>query len=162
MDAIDLLEKQHRSVEELFDRFGETEDPKERLQLFERIADALAVHAEIEEQVFYPATKGSRTESDLREAVEEHLQMKRLIADLLELSPEDPQFEAKMTVLEEEVSHHVEEEEAELFEKARRMLDSEDLDQIADEMQALADQLREEGTPRRRVPEHIDEAASID
>ena len=87
----------------------------------EEIADALAVHATIEERHFYPAVKEKRTEEILFESVEEHLEIKRAIADLLALEAIDETFEAKVKVLQEDVEHHVEEEENQLFPKVERM-----------------------------------------
>ena len=93
MNAIELLEQQHKQVKKLFEEIEEAESG-EKEELFDEVADALAVHAAIEEQHFYPATKDARTEELLHEAVEEHLAAKRIIADLLEMDPEDPQFDA--------------------------------------------------------------------
>jgi hypothetical protein len=117
MNAIDLLKQQHRDVEDLFEEFeGAGEGAKKtRERLCREISDQLAIHAEIEEKLFYPESKQEATEELLRESVEEHLQMKRMIADLLEGGTEDEQFVAKMTVLKEEVEHHVKEEEEDLF-----------------------------------------------
>lgn len=156
MDAIELLEQQHREVEDLFEAF---EDADDKRAVFEQIADALAVHTEIEEKIFYPATLDSRTEDSLQEAIQEHLQMKRLIADLLSMSPDDPAFAAKVKVLEEEVEHHVEEEENELFPAVRDALDEDRLEVLGEELEALADELEEEQAPRLAVPGQVEEAA---
>lgn len=158
MDAIELLELQHREVEEMFDEY---EDSDDKLAVFERIADALAVHAEIEEKIFYPATHNERTDDELQEAVQEHLQIKRLIADLLRLGPADKSFHAKMNVLREEIEHHVEEEESELFPAVRASFDEDKLATLGEEMEALAEELEEEGEPRQSVPSQIDEASPL-
>ena len=161
MNAIDLLEKQHREVEQLFKKFEKAEGEEEKQSLFEEIGDKLAVHAGIEEKHFYPATKTARTEDELREAVEEHLSVKRIIADLLEMEPSNPQFEPKVLVLKEQVEHHVEEEEEELFPKVKKMLSRDELDDLGTVMEDLAQEL-EAGTPRESVPAETGSAAPLE
>ena len=160
MNAIDLLKQQHDQVEELFEKIENARSGKE--ELFDQIADALAVHAAIEEQHFYPATKDARTEDLLHEAVEEHLAVKRIIADLLEMEPDDPQFEAKIQVLKEQVEHHVEEEEKELFPKVRKMHSRDELEDLGVLMQDTAQELKQRGAPRMQVPKETGTAAPID
>ena len=161
MNAIDLLEKQHREVEQLFKKFEKAEAEEEKQRLFEEIGDKLAVHAGIEEKHFYPATKTARTEDELREAVEEHLSVKRIIADLLEMEPSNPQFEPKVLVLKEQVEHHVEEEEEELFPKVKKMLSRDELDDLGTVMEDLAQEL-EAGAPRESVPAETGSAAPLE
>jgi hemerythrin superfamily protein len=155
-----LLKQQHDQVEELFKKIENAKSGKE--ELFDQIADALAVHSAIEEQHFYPATKDTRTEELLQEAVEEHLAVKRIIADLLEMEPDDPQFEAKIKVLKEQVEHHVEEEEKELFPKVRKMHSKEELEDLGVLMEDTAQELKQRGAPRMQVPKETGTAAPID
>jgi hemerythrin superfamily protein len=98
MNALDLLKEQHEEVSKLFKKFEKLGDDAtaERRELFVMIADRLSAHATIEEQYFYPSIKTEKSEDLLREAVEEHLGVKRIIADLLELEPSDETFAAKM------------------------------------------------------------------
>ncbi len=163
MNAIDLLEQQHREVEELFEEFEEAGDGavKTKERLCGEISDALAIHAEIEEKLFYPESKQANTEEILRESVEEHLAMKRIVADLIESGPDDEQFEAKMKVLKEQVEHHVDEEEKELFPKVRKDLSKDELEDLGDRMETLADRLFEEGEPSKHIPEQTDRPAEI-
>ena len=161
MNAIDLLEKQHREVEQLFKKFEKAEGEEEKQSLFEEIGDKLAIHAGIEEKHFYPATRTARTEDQLREAVEEHLSVKRIIADLLEMEPSNPQFEPKVLVLKEQVEHHVEEEEEELFPKVKKMLSRDELDDLGTVMEDLAQEL-EAGAPRESVPAETGSAAPLE
>jgi len=161
VNAIDLLEQQHREVKTLFKKYEKSEAPAEKRRLFEQIADDLAVHAAIEEKHFYPATKSARTADLLQEAVEEHLQAKRIIADLLEMDAGDAQFDAKMTVLREEIDHHVEEEEKELFPKVEKLLADDELEDLGMVMEDLAEELKEGGSPRKQVPVETGEAAPI-
>jgi hemerythrin superfamily protein len=161
MDAIKMLKKQHREVEALFKELEKAKSAGPRRKTFEKIADALAIHATIEEKHFYPAAKKKQTEDMLLESVEEHLQVKRVIADLLELDANDPTFMAKATVLKEDIQHHVEEEEDELFPKVQKLLDDDELEAVAAAMQETAAELQEEGEPRMSVPSETREAAHI-
>src|SRR5690348_7651469 len=101
MDAIQLLESQHREVEDLFEEIEGSDDNDEKTELFEELADKLAIHATIEEHHFYPAVKDRRTKDILLESLEEHLAMKRILADLMETSPEEDEFDAQIKVLKE-------------------------------------------------------------
>src|SRR4029078_3591768 len=97
---------------------------------------ALAIHSAIEEKHFYPAVKERTTEAILLESVEEHLAIKRVIADLLQLDAGDETFAAKVKVLEDEVAHHVEEEEETLFPRVEQMFDDEALESLGEAVDA--------------------------
>lgn len=161
MNAIALLKHQHREVEALFMQLHKAKTGAPRRSIFEKIADALAVHATIEEKRFYPAVKEKATEEILLESVEEHLAVKRVIADLLRLDAADETFAAKIKVLEDEVSHHVGEEEDELFPRVERMFDDEALESLGEAMEVTQAQLLEAGNPRESVPSEIERAATI-
>jgi hemerythrin superfamily protein len=161
VNAIDLLKQQHREVEKLFKKI-EKAGPDEKEKLFDELADSLAVHAAIEEQHFYPATKDARTEELLQEAVEEHLSVKRIIADLLEMEPDDAHFDAKITVLQEQVEHHVEEEEGELFPEVQKLHSKDELEDLGVLMEQTAEELKEQGAPRMEVPKETGAAAPLD
>jgi hemerythrin superfamily protein len=152
MNAIDMLKQQHREVEALFAQFKKARSAVPQRRIFERIADALAVHATIEEKHFYPSVKKQATEDLLLESLEEHLEIKRVIADLLVLEAKDPTFEAKVTVLMEDVQHHVGEEEKELFPQVQKLFDEETLDAIGEAMEETRDELLENGNPREAIP----------
>jgi hypothetical protein len=159
MDAIGMLKEQHGDVAEMFEQLDEVEG-EEKQELFNHLADALAIHAAIEEAHFYPAVRASRTEDILLESLEEHLAIKRVLADLLDLDFDDAVFDAKLKVLQEEVEHHVEEEEGELFPKVSRLFGKERLAEIGAVMQQMADEL--EGTdPRFQVRHQTGEAAPL-
>jgi hemerythrin superfamily protein len=161
MNAIDMLKTQHRKVEALFSKLEKARDAKKKEQYFIDIADSLAIHASIEEHHFYPGVKARSTEELLLESVEEHLSMKRVLSDLLDLDVSDETFEAKCKVLKDLVEHHVEEEEGQLFPKVSKSVDKADLEDIA---QAMADeqaQLEEKGNAREAVPSETDKAAPI-
>lgn len=161
MNAIDLLKQQHREVEKLFKSI-EKAGPDEKEKLFDELADSLAVHAAIEEQHFYPATKDARTAELLQEAVEEHLSVKRIIADLLEMEPDEAQFDAKIKVLQEQVEHHVEEEEGELFPKVQKLHSKVELEDLGLLMEQTAEELEKQGAPRMEVPKETGAAAPLD
>jgi hemerythrin superfamily protein len=161
MGAIDMLEAQHREVEDLFEELDEAEGKEEKHDVFNQIADKLAVHAAIEEKHFYPSTKAEETAELLEAAVEEHLSVKRLIADLLTQDVDDETFEAKVKVLKEQVEHHVEEEEGEMFPKVKKLLDETTLEALEQEMTATQEELLAKGEPRNQVPAETGEAAPI-
>ena len=163
MNAIDLLKQQHREVEELFEEFEGASEGAERTRerLCQQIGDALAVHATIEEKIFYPESKQEETEEILRESVEEHLAVKRLLADIMQSDLDDPQFEAKMKVVKEQVEHHVQEEEQELFPLISGSCSTEELEDMGNRMQEMAGELEEEGQPRASIPGETDSPARI-
>jgi hemerythrin superfamily protein len=123
MDAITLLEKDHEKVRGLFRKFeGLTErGQKTKQRLADQIRFELIVHTAIEEEIFYPGVE-SHAEEMIAEAIEEHNVVDRLLLEIRELSPEDEQFAAKMTVMMENVEHHAEEEEKELFPTVKRAM----------------------------------------
>jgi hypothetical protein len=156
MKATEMLKKQHRQVSALFKEALGTENAKERRELCDEIAHALEVHTRIEEEIFYPAFReaaGTKKHEELvLEAYEEHHVVKLVLAELPEVDPEDETFEAKITVLKELVEHHVEEEQDEMFPAAEKKLGRERLEELAEQMQALAAQMEgggeEEEQPR--------------
>jgi iron-sulfur cluster repair protein YtfE (RIC family) len=159
-DAIDLLTSQHRSVEQMFGDLGqERPGSAEHRRLFGELADALAVHTTIEEQVFYPAVKRAETEAILEESVEEHLQAKRVLATLLETVP-DGDASAELEELAGLVEEHVIEEEHELFPIVRQLTGAADLRELARRMTELEAELRQ-GEPRAHIPEETEEPAPI-
>jgi hemerythrin superfamily protein len=160
MDAITLLETQHREVESLFEQYAEAKSAAKKKAIFEQLADDLAVHTTIEEKIFYPAAYASETDDLLEEAVQEHLSIKRLLVDLMELTPGDPAFDAKITVMKEQVEHHVEEEEGELFPKVREKLDRVNLEALGGRMQSLFTREMQAGASRN-IADQVDEAPSF-
>jgi hemerythrin superfamily protein len=160
MDAIEMLEEQHRDVEDLFEEL-ESADASDKQDLFDELADQLAVHALIEEMHFYPAVRARRTEEIVLESLEEHLTIKRLLAELLRLDPRNQAFEARLAVLKAEVEHHVTEEEDELFPKVRKVLDKRELVALAEDMGVSQENLLDAGQPRERVWPAVNEAASL-
>jgi hemerythrin superfamily protein len=125
IDPIELLKEDHRNVEKLFKEYEKlVEDDgsyNEKEALAATICAALTVHAQIEEEIFYPAARDILDEEDLiDEAVVEHASAKDLIAQLSDMSPDDDLYDAKVKVLSELIEHHVEEEEDEMFPKVKK------------------------------------------
>lgn len=127
IDAITLLKKDHQTVEKLFKRFEKAGDNATvtKRKVVDDIIRELSIHAEIEEQIFYPAVRAAEVpeaEDMVLEALEEHGVAKWLLHELDGMDPEAERFDAKVTVLIENVRHHVEEEERELFPAVRSVL----------------------------------------
>ena len=161
MNAITMLKHQHREVEALFKQLHKARSGSARRTVFEKVADALAVHSAVEEKHFYPAVKERSTEEILLESLEEHLAIKRVIADLLRLDGDNETFAAKVKVLEDEVTHHVEEEEETLFPRVEQMFDDEALESLGDAMEDTQVALLQAGNPRQSVPAETERAATI-
>lgn len=147
MDAIELLEYQHRTFEALFERLEAAPRPG---PLFEHLADELAVHAQLEEQVLYPATRHLRTPDELQEAKVAHEEMKRMLAGLLEMAEDDPSFAPGLNLLRESVDQHVLDEEQQLLQATRASFDHHQLAALSEQMEALAREIGEEESPRTR------------
>jgi hemerythrin superfamily protein len=114
--AIALLKKDHREVEGYFEEYEELKDDKAKAELAKKICTALKVHTQIEEQIFYPKARAATKDNDLLdEALVEHAGAKHLIAEIEAMKPGDDLYDAKITVLGEQIKHHVKEEEEELF-----------------------------------------------
>ena len=115
-DAIGLLEADHREVEALFEQYEAADSALEKGALAAQICLALKVHAQIEEELFYPPARDKTGDTDLvDEAIVEHMGAKTLIAQIEAMAPGQPLYDAKVKVLSEQIRHHVEEEENELF-----------------------------------------------
>ena len=141
-NAIAMLKADHRKVESLFKEFEGAEDAATQERVAREITQELTVHAELEEQVFYPAVQAALGQEDselIMEAVLEHGSLKMMIGQLEETGPGDELFKPAVKVLKEYVQHHVKEEENQLMPKASRA--GVDLDALAEEMAALKQEL---------------------
>jgi hemerythrin superfamily protein len=139
MDAIDLLKEDHKKVAKIFTSMERSDD---RERLFPDLDRELSVHAEIEEKIFYPATKEAEPTRDLvLESIEEHKQIKMVLADLEQTDKTTEEWGAALKVLKEDVMHHVGEEEDELFPKVRKILSKEQLADLGSRMEELKMQL---------------------
>jgi hemerythrin superfamily protein len=161
MNAIRLLTDQHRKLESLLKATLAARQPTARATALARVGDELVKHLTSEEKVFYPAVKMKRTEGILLESLEEHLSLKRLLADLLALDPAAETWEAKFKVLNEQAEHHHKEEEEHLFPEVRNVLNAGELDALGERLLALQQNLQSQGDPREAVTEQTDEAARL-
>ena len=142
-DAIALLKADHRKVADLFEKFESAKGANAKKAVAQEICTELCIHTMIEEEIFYPACKGKVEDDQMDEAYVEHDGAKVMIAELLNGSPDDEFYDAKMKVLSEEIKHHVKEEEQPgegIFAQAR---DGKlDLDALGDRMAARKEQLK--------------------
>lgn len=115
-DAIKLLKNDHKEVEAMFKKYPKLKDDAEKQALADEICLVLTVHAQIEEEIYYPAARAALEDEDLLDEAEvEHASAKQLIAEIKAMKAGDRLFDAKVTVLGEYINHHVEEEEGEMF-----------------------------------------------
>jgi hemerythrin superfamily protein len=161
IDAIDLLINQHRELERMLEQIADEESEEKIKALFAAASDHLTVHIKSEEDIFYPAVNAARTEDDLLESLEEHLSLKRLLADLLMLDPSDKAFEPKFKVLKEQTEHHHKEEEHHLFPTVGELIEPETRAALGKDMLALQLQLKKQGDPREAVINETDNAAPL-
>jgi hypothetical protein len=141
-DAIALLKADHRTVEDLFEQFESASGDGRKRKIAEQICLELTVHAQIEEEIFYPACEGKVEEDLLKEAYVEHDGAKVLIAEIEAGGPDDDYYDAKVKVLSEQIEHHVEEEEKRMegmFSQARKA--GLDMDALGDQLRARKEEL---------------------
>jgi hemerythrin superfamily protein len=140
VDAITLLKDDHKTVEGLFKRFEQAGDRAyaSKRKLVDRMIHELAVHASIEEQLFYPAARErvANAQDVVLESLEEHHIVKWTLSELEKMDPQDERFDAKVTVLIESVRHHVKEEEKDMFPKIRKAMGTADLKELGQRMAA--------------------------
>ncbi len=142
-DVTHILAADHRAVEALFEEFEKASSTERKAKIAEKICTELKIHAQVEEEVFYPALKGKIDDDLLKEAYVEHDGAKLLINDILASGPDDEYFEAKVTVLSEEIKHHVNEEEKQhdnIFQQARAA--DVDLEALGERLLARKDELK--------------------
>ena len=115
----DMLREDHKKVKGLFEEFEQAEDTKAKQQIVETALAELEVHAKLEEELIYPAIRAKIDHDDLMdEALEEHHVVHGLLGELKKMKPSDERYDAKFTVLAENVRHHIKEEESEMFPRA--------------------------------------------
>jgi hemerythrin superfamily protein len=147
MDAITLLQRDHQEVERLFKQFEKLTERahKSKERIVNSVIRELAIHSAVEEMLFYPAVRTAALKANVRtlkeaadtvlESLEEHHVVKWTLAELEKMSSEDERYDAKFNVLMESVRHHVEEEQEELFPKARRLLGEDMLDELGERIE---------------------------
>jgi hemerythrin superfamily protein len=150
MNVIQALMKDHKRVKQIFEEFenlhgGRTAQKKPALVA--QICQALTVHAQVEEEVVYPAFKEHRSmQALISEAQEEHHVAKMLLSELDEIQPEEERYDAKVKVLSEYVLHHVKEEEKEVFPQAQKRLSAKRLEALGEQVEARRKALMKAGT----------------
>jgi hemerythrin superfamily protein len=142
-----MLQRDHKIVKELFSQYEKLgdDDLDEKDRLWRQLNEELTIHAEIEERLFYPAVRDVRTdeaEDLINEAIEEHRVVKTLLEEMSNAEVGDDVFDAKMKVLRENVLHHAEEEEKEIFPQAKK-LSKDALDSLVIEMETMKDDLED-------------------
>ncbi len=142
-DAVALLKEDHRTVEDLFARFEKASGDGRKQELATQICTELSIHAQIEEEIFYPACEGKVEEDLLKEAYVEHDGAKVLIAEIMAGEPSDEFYDAKVKVLQEQIEHHVQEEEKRLeglFSQARAA--GLDMEELGEQLRTRKEQLK--------------------
>lgn len=144
-DAVALLKEDHRKVEDLFKQFEKATGDGSKQKLATQICTELVIHTQIEEEIFYPACEGKVEEDLLKESYVEHDAAKVLVAEIANGEPNDEFYDSKVKVLQEEIEHHVQEEEKRLeglFSQARAA--GLDMDALGDELRARKQELMAE------------------
>ena len=137
MNAIQLLKDDHRKVERLFQKVKADKEGAQHKELFEQIKAELEVHTHIEEAIFYPKLKEEKELEDIvLEGIEEHHQAKMFLRELSNLVEDSEKFEPKLKVLMEDITHHVQEEEGEMFPKVEEIFDETTLQELGKLMDA--------------------------
>ena len=142
-DATHILASDHRKVEDLFSKFENSSGTERKTRIANQICDELKIHTIIEEEIFYPALEGKIEESLLKEAYVEHDGAKLLVNEIAEGSADEEFYDAKVTVLKEQIKHHVKEEEKQhenMFQQARAA--DVDLEELGRQMLAKKKELQ--------------------
>jgi hypothetical protein len=142
-DALQLLTDDHRLVEDLFEKFKSASGASAQKKIVRQICEELTIHTMIEEEIFYPAIREAIDEDDIDEAQVEHDSAKTLILSLQQAEPSDDYYEAQVTVLKEQIEHHVYEEERQngsMFTQVRKA--DIDLDALGEKMAARKAELK--------------------
>jgi hemerythrin-like domain-containing protein len=153
-DAIALLKQDHQNVRQLLKKLQSAEEGDERLELFSRIENELKVHTQIEEEIFYPAfhqaSEGEKDEHLYYEALEEHHVVDMVLPEIRDTDENSDEFAAKAKVLKDLVEHHAEEEETEMFPKARKLMESGELKELGQQLEQRKMELMGSRGGRRR------------
>lgn len=138
-DVIELLEHDHREVEQMFGEFEQATDPQERRTIADKIIIELVRHSEAEEQAVYPAMAKSIEggKEMVEHEISEHSEAEQIMKQLDGMDPEDPQFGVLMADLMTAIRHHIQEEEGEAFPKFRQSVDQDELDSLGSTVEAL-------------------------
>jgi hemerythrin-like domain-containing protein len=150
MDAMSLLKEDHRKVKKLLAELESTTERgvKTREELFTKVKQDLVVHEAIEEEIFYPALKEHpKTKEIALEGYEEHHVVDTVMAEIEGVAYDDEKWGAKFSVMKENLEHHIEEEESEMFKQARQVFDQDELTQLGESMKARKEDLMRQQAP---------------
>jgi hemerythrin superfamily protein len=143
MDIFNLLKEDHDKVKNLFQKLEKTEETSERDELFGQLEHELTIHSRLEEEHFYPALEHDpRTKDLISEALKEHKQVDQVLEDLMDMLPDDGDWDETLKELNRLVEHHVTEEENTMFPKARQVLGEEKAQELAELIQREKESLR--------------------
>ena len=144
MNPVQMILDDHERVRQLFQQFQQADDERQKQQIADQVLTELTVHANLEEEIFYPAMRqkasGSEDQQMVQEAYQEHSEAKALIQQLQGMQASDPQFTTLFQQLQQDIEHHVQEEETEMLPKAEQEL-SDQMDRLGQEMAARKQQL---------------------
>ncbi len=137
MNALDLLTDDHQKVKRLFEQAQQIQDNQQKKEMFDKIDMELAIHADIEETIFYPALEEHDPLKEMvREASQEHEAVEQLLLEIEDLATEDTDFSSQLVELEKTVDDHVAEEEGEMFPKIREIFDDETLEALGKKLES--------------------------
>ncbi|MEI7052168.1 MULTISPECIES: hemerythrin domain-containing protein [Pseudomonas] len=148
MNAIDLLKADHEKVKGILSQLSESTDRalKKRVELLDKLEMEITIHTQLEEQILYPAFKeagGKEQDEMYYEAKEEHRTVDSLVLpDLKGTDPSTPEFAGRVKVVKELLEHHIEEEETEMFPKAKKLLGKAKLDEMGEQMEVMKTSLK--------------------
>lgn len=149
MNALELLKQDHQEASSLMDQM-ESGDQQSMMGLFNQLKQALTLHTKMEETLLYPALQNNEQTGDMiSEAYEEHQTVDEILAEMTGLAPSNGDFSTKLAELRENVEHHVEEEENELFPKAERILGQHRLEEMGNQMQQMKNGMSATATKRQ-------------
>ena len=136
MNALQLLKDDHKKVSHLFGKVKASDSDSEKLELFKQIKQELEVHTHIEETIFYPKLREEEKLKDIvLEGIEEHHQAKMFLREISNLSNDSEKLEPKLKVLMEDIEHHVQEEEGEMFPKVEKVFDESQLEELGKKLE---------------------------
>ena len=136
LNALDLIKDDHDRIKEMFDEALDAEDAKTRSELLQRIRTELIAHERMEEDIFYPALRSAsdKAKDIVLEGYDEHHVIDTILDEMFQVPEDTDQWHAKLKVLHENLEHHIEEEEKEMFKKARKAMSKETLDELGARM----------------------------
>jgi hypothetical protein len=141
VNALELMKTDHDRLKELLEEALDTDEPAERSELLHQMRSELMAHEQMEEDVFYPALRQNAEAREIvLEGYEEHHVIDLILDELLEVPEESEQWKAKLKVLQENIEHHIEEEEGKMFKKAKQTFDKDALEELGAKMEAAKEE----------------------